>query len=262
MIDLKLESKSSIGKIVINDALQRFKAPTVVWSAGKDSTVVLDLVRKVVAENGLKVPPVLFIDHGDHFQETWDMLHKYTSEWNLKLIIAKNDKVINAVRDGYINLSEIGEENVAEAKKVGFSGDSFPYSLDTDVGNHLLKTVAMNQAIRKYGFDALFTGIRWDENEARSTEKFLSPRDKPPHTRVHPILTFRERDIWDYMFKHDLPIHPKYREGYRSIDGIKDSTKTSDKPAWEQDLEGTKERAGRSQDKEGMMEKLRKMGYM
>jgi phosphoadenosine phosphosulfate reductase len=262
MIDLKLESKSSIGKIVINDALQRFKAPTVVWSAGKDSTVVLDLVRKVVAENGLKVPPVLFIDHGDHFQETWDMLHKYTSEWNLKLIIAKNDKVINAVRDGYINLSEIGEENVAEAKKVGFSGDSFPYSLDTDVGNHLLKTVAMNQAIRKYGFDALFTGIRWDENEARSTEKFLSPRDTPPHTRVHPILTFRERDIWDYMFKHDLPIHPKYREGYRSIDGIKDSTKTSDKPAWEQDLEGTKERAGRSQDKEGMMEKLRKMGYM
>jgi len=196
MIDLKLESKSSIGKIVINDALQRFKAPTVVWSAGKDSTVVLDLVRKVVAENGLKVPPVLFIDHGDHFQETWDMLHKYTSEWNLKLIIAKNDKVINAVRDGYINLSEIGEENVAEAKKVGFSGDSFPYSLDTDVGNHLLKTVAMNQAIRKYGFDALFTGIRWDENEARSTEKFLSPRDTPPHTRVHPILTFRERDIW------------------------------------------------------------------
>lgn len=262
MIDLKLESKSSIGKIVINDALQRFKAPTVVWSAGKDSTVVLDLVRKVVAENGLKVPPVLFIDHGDHFQETWDMLHKYTSEWNLKLIIAKNDKVINAVRDGYINLSEIGEENVAEAKKVGFSGDSFPYSLDTDVGNHLLKTVAMNQAIRKYGFDALFTGIRWDENEARSTEKFLSPRDTPPHTRVHPILTFRERDIWDYMFKHDLPIHPKYREGYRSIDGIRDSTKTSDKPAWEQDLEGTKERAGRSQDKEGMMEKLRKMGYM
>ena len=262
MIDLKLESKSSIGKIVINDALQRFKAPTVVWSAGKDSTVVLDLVRKVAAENGSKVPPVLFIDHGDHFQETWDMLHKYTSEWNLKLIIAKNDKVINAVRDGYINLSEIGEENVAEAKKVGFSGDSFPYSLDTDVGNHLLKTVAMNQAIRKYGFDALFTGIRWDENEARSTEKFLSPRDKPPHTRVHPILTFRERDIWDYMFKHDLPIHPKYREGYRSIDGIRDSTKTSDIPAWEQDLEGTKERAGRSQDKEGMMEKLRKMGYM
>lgn len=262
MIDLELDSKSSIAKIVIKDALLKFKAPTVVWSAGKDSTVVLDLVMKVAAENKIMVPPVLFIDHGDHFQETWEMLNKYVKEWNLKLVIARNDKVINAVKDGNIRTSDIGEENIGEARKLGFSGDTFPYSLDTDVGNHLLKTVAMNQSIKKYGFDALFTGIRWDENEARSTERFFSPRNSPSHTRIHPILTFRERDIWDYMFKHNLPIHPKYREGYRSIDGIRDSTKTSDKPAWEQDLEGTKERAGRSQDKEGMMEKLRKMGYM
>ena len=262
MIELGLDSKISIGKVVVADALRRFRAPVVVWSAGKDSTVVLDLVMKVAGENGIKVPPVLFIDHGDHFQETWDMLHKYTKEWNLKLIVAKNEKVIESVKDGIISISDTGEENIAEAKMIGFTGDSFPYSLDTDVGNHLLKTVAMKQAIRKYGFDALFTGIRWDENAARSTEKFYSPRDNPPHTRIHPILTFRERDIWDYMFKYDLPIHPKYKEGYRSIDGIRDSTKTSEIPAWEQDLESTKERAGRSQDKEGMMEKLRKMGYM
>ena len=262
MIELELDSKISIGKIIIKDALKRFKSPVVVWSAGKDSTVVLDLVMKVAVEEKLRVPPVLFIDHGDHFQETWGMLNKYTKEWNLKLVVAKNEKVINAVKNGTIKLSDIGDENIAEAKKIGFTGDSFPYSLDTDIGNHLLKTVAMNQIIRKYGFDALFTGIRWDENAARSTEKFFSPRENPPHTRVHPILTFRERDIWDYMFKYNLPIHPKYKEGYRSIDGIRDSTKTSDKPAWEQDLESTKERAGRSQDKEGMMEKLRKMGYM
>jgi phosphoadenosine phosphosulfate reductase len=262
MIELELDSKVSIGKIIIKDALKRFKSPVVVWSAGKDSTVVLDLVMKVAKEENIRVPPALFIDHGDHFQETWDMLNKYANEWNLKLVVAKNEKVINAVKDGNIKLSDIGDENITETKKIGFTGDSFPYSLDTDIGNHLLKTVAMNQTIRKYGFDALFTGIRWDENAARSTEKFFSPRENPPHTRVHPILTFRERDIWDYMFKYNLPIHPKYKEGYRSIDGIRDSTKTSDKPAWEQDLESTKERAGRSQDKEGMMEKLRKMGYM
>ena len=262
MIELELDSKVSIGKIIIKDALKRFKSPVVVWSAGKDSTVVLDLVMKVAKEENIRVPPALFIDHGDHFQETWDMLNKYANEWHLKLVVAKNEKVINAVKDGNIKLSDIGDENMAEAKKIGFTGDSFPYSLDTDIGNHLLKTVAMNQTIRKYGFDALFTGIRWDENAARSTEKFFSPRENPPHTRVHPILTFRERDIWDYMFKYNLPIHPKYKEGFRSIDGIRDSTKTSDKPAWEQDLESTKERAGRSQDKEGMMEKLRKMGYM
>jgi phosphoadenosine phosphosulfate reductase len=262
MVELELESKESIGKIIIMDALKRFKSPTVVWSGGKDSTVVLDLVMKVAKEIDKKIPPVLFIDHGDHFQETWDMLNKYTKEWSLRLVIAKNEKVINAVKEGEITISDIGDENITEARKIGFAGDTFPYSLDTDVGNHLLKTVAMNQTVRKFGFDALFTGIRWDENTARSTERFFSARENPPHTRVHPILLFRERDIWDYMFKYDLPIHPKYREGFRSIDGIRDSTKTSDKPAWEQDLEGTKERAGRSQDKEGMMEKLRKMGYM
>ncbi|WP_393972140.1 phosphoadenosine phosphosulfate reductase family protein [Oxyplasma meridianum] len=262
MIELELDSKISIGNIIIKDALGRFKSPVVVWSAGKDSTVVLDMVMKVAADNGMKVPPVLFIDHGDHFQETWDMLNKYAKEWGLKLVIAKNERVINAVKDGMISMSEIGNDNAMEARKIGFNGDSFPYSLDTDVGNHLLKTVAMNQTIRRYGFDALFTGIRWDENAARSTERFLSQRENPPHVRVHPILTFREKDIWDYIFRFKLPIHPKYKEGYRSIDGIRDSTKTSDKPAWEQDLEGTKERAGRSQDKEGMMEKLRKMGYM
>ncbi len=261
-MDLSLDSKVSIAKIVIKDALSSFRAPIVVWSAGKDSTVVLHLVMSVVSEEGMKMPPAMFIDHGDHFPETWEMLNRYAKEWNLKLVIAKNEKVINAVKNGMINISEIGEENIAEAKKIGFSGDAFPYGLDTDIGNHLLKTVAMNQTIRKFNFDALFTGIRWDENPARSSEKFFSQRTNPDHYRVHPILTFRERDIWDYMFKFNLPIHPKYKEGYRSIDGVHDSTKTSDKPAWEQDLENTKERAGRSQDKEGMMEKLRKMGYM
>ncbi len=89
MVELELDSKESIGKIIIMDALKRFKSPVVVWSAGKDSTVVLDLVRKISGEINRKVPPVLFIDHGDHFQETWDLLNKYTKEWNLKLVIAK-----------------------------------------------------------------------------------------------------------------------------------------------------------------------------
>ena len=64
------------------------------------------------------------------------------------------------------------------------------------------------------------------------------------------------------MFDNELPIHPLYYKGYRSIDGKYDSTKTSDKPAWEQDLENTAERAGRAQDKENMMDELRKFGYM
>lgn len=262
MIELSLDSKTSIGKIIATDALNNFGAPAVVWSAGKDSTVALDIVLKVCKESNRKLPPVLFIDHGDHYPETMEMLNHYSEAWGLKLVIARNDNALDAVKNDIIKVSDLNEENQQEVRRVGFTGESFEYSLESDVGNHILKTVALKQAIRKYGFDALVTGIRWDENPARGSESFFSPRLEPVHYRIHPILQFKERDIWDYMFKHELPIHPKYKEGYRSIDGIRDSKKVSDLPAWEQDLENTKERAGRSQDKEGMMEKLRKLGYM
>ena len=259
---LSLSAKKEIAYSVVKDALITFTRPTVVWSAGKDSTVVLHLVKDMVEEMGIKMPPALFIDHGDHYPETMKLLDEVSEEWGFKVIIARNDDVLNNVKGGLVRLSDLNEDNIDEAKKLGFMEEKFEYSLETDIGNHLLKTVAMNKAIERYRFDALFTGVRWDENSARAGEVFISYRDKPKHSRVQPILPFLERNVWDYMFEKKLPIHPKYKEGYRSIDGIHDSKKTSNIPAWEQDMDKTKERAGRSQDKEGMMEKLRSMGYM
>lgn len=267
---LSLDAKIAIAKIVINDALNRFKRPFVVWSAGKDSMVVLHLVKTVVEERKMDMLPSLFIDHGQHYDETIEMLNKISNEWNFKVIYARNEDAISKVKNNKIYLKDLSKENQEEAIKIAQpgeilkdeNGEYFEYSLETSVGNHILKTIAMNDAIKKYRIDALFTGIRWDENPARSWEVFISPRENPPHVRVHPILPFTERNIWEYTFKNNLPIHPLYKQGYRSIDGKYDSKKTSDKPAWEQDLEHTKERAGRSQDKEGMMEKLRRFGYM
>jgi len=259
---LSLDAKVAIAKIVINDALSRYRRPFVVWSAGKDSMVVLHLVRTVVQEKGLEMPPALFIDHGQHYDETYSMIDSISKDWGFRVVSAKNEDAISKVRDNRVYVSELNEENQREVKRIGFTGEYFDYSLETDVGNHVFKTVAMNSAIRKYRIDALFTGIRWDENPARSREVFISPREEPAHVRVHPILPFTERNIWDYTFKNNLPVHPLYREGYRSIDGKYDSKKVGDKPAWEQDLEHTRERAGRSQDKEGMMERLREFGYM
>lgn len=259
---LSLNAKEKIAKCVIEDALKSFIRPIIVWSAGKDSTVVLHLVKLVTEDLGVKFPPALFIDHGDHYPETIKLLSEVSKDWGFNVIIARNDDALNHVNDGKIYVSDLSTENQMEVKKIGFAEDYFPYSLETDVGNHLLKTVAMNSTITRYRFDALFTGVRWDENLARSNEIFISPRIEPPHVRVQPILPMLEKNIWEYMFENKLPIHPKYREGYRSIDGIHDSKKVSDLPAWEQDLINTDERQGRSQDKEGMMERLRQLGYM
>lgn len=260
---LSLDAKEDIALIVIKDALKRYKRPTVVWSAGKDSTVVLDLVRRACKELKMSMPPALFIDHGQHYEETMEMLKDISKKWGFKMIYARNEDVLGKVgKNNKIKINALNELNQKEAKRIGFDRPEMDYDLETEVGNHLLKTVAMNLSIEKYRFDALFTGVRWDENEARSVEVFISPRSHPDHVRVQPILPFTERNIWQYMFKYKLPIHPLYKQGYRSIDGKLDSKKTSDLPAWEQDLEHTKERAGRSQDKEGVMEKLRMFGYM
>ncbi len=261
---LSLQAKVRIAKTVIEDSIDTFNRPAVVWSAGKDSTVVLNLVREVFKSRNLNIPPAILIDHGQHYDETYDMVNKISEEWGFKVIYARNDDFISKIKDNKVLVQDLDSENQNELKKINFNDTTgyIDYSLDTFEGNHLLKTVPFNDVIRKYRFDALYTGVRWDENEARSVETFISPRYDPDHFRVQPIILLTERDIWNYMFDNKLPIHPLYYKGYRSIDGKYDSKKIDDRPAWEQDLENTEERAGRAQDKENMMERLRHFGYM
>ncbi len=68
--------------------------------------------------------------------------------------------------------------------------------------------------------------------------------------------------MWNAIRKHDIPPNKLYAQGYRSLGAKGTTTKTTDTPAWEQDLEDTVERAGRRQDKEGIMKRLRDLGYM
>ncbi|MEM3260151.1 MAG: phosphoadenosine phosphosulfate reductase family protein, partial [Thermoplasmata archaeon] len=228
---LSLNAKIAIAKVVTIDALDRFKRPFVVWSAGKDSMVVLHIVKTVIEERKLEMLPALFIDHGQHYDETIEMLNKISQDWKFRVIYARNENALSVVKGNKIYLKDLNKENQEEAKKVAQpgeilkdeNGEYFEYSLETAVGNHILKTIAMNDAIKKYRIDALFTGIRWDENPARSWEVFISLRKDPPHVRVHPILPFTERNVWEYTFKNNLPIHPLYYQGYRSIDGKYDS---------------------------------------
>ncbi len=261
---LTLASKITIAEVVIQEALSRSEKPVILWTGGKDSTVALHMTLQVCRDSSMTAPPALFIDHGQHFQETWDFIDQVAQTWNFPVIIARNEAVLEAVVEdtGMVSLEALDKTNRTEALMAGISTPIFECTITTIAGNHLLKTVPMKRAFRKHSFDSAFIAIRWDENPARATEVFISERKDPRHVRVHPILPFSERNIWDYVQKEDLPINPLYSRGYRSYDGVSDASSLEDVPAWEQDLEGTPERAGRARDKEQYMRRLRELGYM
>ncbi|MFB6273935.1 MAG: phosphoadenosine phosphosulfate reductase family protein, partial [Salinibacter sp.] len=228
-----LEDKLAHGRAAIQDALAQAEHPVVLYTGGKDSTVVLWLVHQT-AERPQEIPTLL-LDHGLHFPETWAFVERVQRDWDFELAIARNDDVLaqasapgsprgvttkhHTPRGEPIAVDQLNDENRHEIRDVlGYEASTFPFSLDTEVGNHLLKTVAMRRALRAQRFDYAFVGIRWDEHSARADEECLSPRSEPPHTRVHPILPLTEADIWAVIRQYDLPTHPLYAQGYRSLD--------------------------------------------
>jgi phosphoadenosine phosphosulfate reductase len=125
-----------------------------------------------------------------------------------------------------------------------------------------MKTAVLNSFIKESGIAALFTAIRRDEHVSRAEETPLSNRTDPAHIRVHPILHFTERDVWETTHRYSIPYCQLYKKGYRSLGTRSGTQRFSDLPAWEQDLENTSERGGRDQEKESIMEQLRSLGYM
>jgi len=261
----KLENQSIY---IIREAYAEFRKVAMLWSIGKDSTTLLWLIRKSFFGN---IPfPIMHIDTGYKFKEIYDFRDKYAKEWNLNLIIAKNEEAI--------------------AK--GISPDKGKFECCTE-----LKTNALKKAIDKYNFKALYLAIRRDEHGIRAKERFFSPRDEsfewnykeqPPelwdqyktttlekqHLRIHPLLGWREIDVWEYIKRENIPIVSLYfaKNGkrYRSIgcetccNPIDSQADTIEKIINELKTSKISERSGRAQDKEQayMMQKLRSLGYM
>lgn len=264
--NLDLAGKVEQSKKVIREAFDRFDPNKVVvaWTGGKDSTVMLWLIREVCRERNCRIPDLIFINEGCVFEEVLTFKDRMEREWSLKIHEVKNDDVMRLVKNpkDIVKVSDLSSRNREEIKKLNYTEETFVWEPESYVGNHLMKTVAMNLFLEANGTAAMYTGVRWDEQSARSTETYFSPRKSPDHHRIHPILHFLEREIWDLIRGHNIPVNPLYAQGYRSL-GTKDTTtKTTDVPAWEQDLENTTERGGRRQDKEGLMERLRELGYM
>jgi phosphoadenosine phosphosulfate reductase len=281
---------------VTRRALAEYRRPAVLWTGGKDSTLVLYVLAEVAREQERAVPPAVFIDHFQHFPETVSFVETWADRCGLDLQIARNEDFVDlGVEPGQeVAVRDLDETNQRELARLGYDRKTLVLDADTFEGNHLLKTVVLNRVLTERGFDAVFSGVRWDEQAARADETFFSPRHDaekyPPHDRVHPILQFEEADVWAAFWEYlvpdvvegypagyvpagrddlpdgieasDLPVSPKYFEGYRSLGTESGSGQSNADPAWLQNLAASAERAGRAQDKENLMERLRDLGYM
>ncbi|WP_435064042.1 phosphoadenosine phosphosulfate reductase family protein [Halobaculum sp. EA56] len=298
-----IEHKIEKALEVVETGLREYENPAVMWTGGKDSTLTLYFVKEVVEQHDeLELPVTVFIDHYQHFDELMDFVRHWADEWDLEVVWARNTDVGEYVDENGLEPGDdipvdgLSEHNQHHIRNIlEYEEETFPFLLDTYVGNHLLKTVALNDTLESEDIDGIISGIRWDEQEARADETFFSPRHDPdiypPHDRIQPILQFEEADVWDAFWYfvvpetvegypddgyvpqgfddlpegieiEDIPVSPKYFAGFRSLGSEISTDKSAEEPAWLQDMENTTERAGRAQDKEDLMERLRDLGYM
>ncbi len=254
---------------IVREAYAEFKKPAVLWSMGKDSTTMLWLCRKAFFG---KIPfPVIHIDTGYKFKQMYQFRDEITREWGLELLVAKNEEAIRR---------EVGPDKEDKLECCT-----------------RLKTEALKNYLDTHGFDALILAIRRDEHGIRAKERYFSPRDEDfrwdykdqplemwdqfqglmvagTHMRIHPILHWRELDVWEYVRKEGIPVNPMYfaknGERYRSLGcepctlPTKSNAATIDEIVEEIRTTKIAERSGRAQDKESMftMQKLRALGYM
>lgn len=268
---LSIDQKVEKSKEIILAAFKEYdiKDLAVAWTGGKDSTVLLWMVKQVCDEYGYKMPKCMFIDEGDIFDEIDEFVTEWTKKWKLDVTRMHNHDVsdqVNGKLGASVEVAKLNEMNRKEVARLGYKGKFFPYEPESFVGNHLMKTVMIHKFLFDTEIKAFFEGIRWDEQDARADETYFSKREKtefnPEHTRVFPILHLKEKHVWEATHEYNIPYVKLYEQGYRSLGARVTTGKADDKPAWEQDMDKTTERAGRRQDKEGVMKKLRDLGYM
>lgn len=191
---------------IFREVAASFRRPVMLYSIGKDSSVLLHLLRKAFHPARPLIP----------------LLHVDTT-WKFREMIAFRERV--ATEGDVQVLVHVNEEGVQQ----GIS----PLIHGAAVHTHVMKTVALKQALDKYKFDAAIGGARRDEEKTRAKERVFSFRNAQHHwdpkrqrpelwnlynthihkgesVRVFPLSNWTEMDVWQYIRREDIPVVPLY----------------------------------------------------
>ena len=206
----KLESESIH---IIREVAAEFSNPVMLYSIGKDSSVMLHLTMKAFSPN--KIP--------------FKLLHVDTT-WKFKEMIKFRDDIAKKYDlDLLVHINQEGVRNNIN-----------PISSGSKIHTDVMKTQSLIQALDKYKFDAAFGGARRDEEKSRAKERIFSFRDKSHRwdpknqkpelwnlfntkidkgesVRVFPLSNWTEIDIWQYIYQENIPLVPLYFSKIRSI---------------------------------------------
>ena len=198
---------------IFREVAAEFDNPVMLYSIGKDSSVLLHLARKAFYPG--KIPfPLLHVD----------------TRWKFREMIEFRDKV--AKQYGFDLLVHINPEGIAM--------DMNPFTYGSSKHTDVMKTQGLKQALDQYGFDAAFGGARRDEEKSRAKERVYSfrdqhhrwdPKNQRPelwHTyngqvnkgesiRVFPLSNWTELDIWQYIYQEKIDIVPLYFAAVRPV---------------------------------------------
>jgi sulfate adenylyltransferase subunit 2 len=197
----------------MREVVAEARKPVMLYSLGKDSSVVLELARRAFAPGRLPFP-LLHVDTLWKFQDMYAFRDQVAAEPGLDLIVHVNP----------------------EGREMGIN----PFDHGSEVHTHVMKTVALRQALDEHGFDAAFGGARRDEEKSRAKERIFSvrtaqhrwdPKNQRPEMwraynarvrkgesiRVFPLSNWTELDVWLYVQLHQIPVVPLYFAAERPI---------------------------------------------
>ena len=191
---------------IIREAAAQFRNPVILYSIGKDSSVLLHLALKAFRPAPLPLP----------------LLHVDTT-WKFREMIEFRDRI--AERHGLHLIVHINEGGVAQGIN--------PFTHGADIHTHVMKTMALRQALERGGFDAALGGARRDEEKSRAKERVFSirtaehrwdPRNQRPElwsiyngrinsgesVRIFPLSNWTELDVWEYIDREGVEVVPLY----------------------------------------------------